>query len=1209
MQLYIYMYRPPARHILPLALVAALLVLSACSTKKNTAGTRFWHSFTAKYNTFYNASQAYKEGIEAKEKGNSDNYTARLPFFLVGNEKSAQLGKSNFETAVEKCEKAIQLHSIKKRPEVNPSKARSEKTKQYLARREFNPFLKNAWLLMGQAQFQEGEFLEAAATFSYITRLYAPEPDVVQEARTWLARCYAQLDWFYDAEDVLTKLEREEIPRKILQERDATKADLLLRQERFEEALPYLERATKKEPRRLQRARLYFLQGQVQQLLGNNPAAYKALSKCVRQNPPYQLAFNARILQTEVLSGGGQGRKMIGTLKRMARSDKNKDYLDQVYYAMGNIYLAQADTAEAIGCYEKGRAKATRAGIEKGVLLLRLGEVYWDKGRYDKAQTCYTEAIGLLDKKRKDYPDILKRSKILDKLVPYTSAVFLQDSLQELSRMSEDDRNAAIDRVIEELKKKEKEEAKAKKDSAAQARQQAGGELPDMGGGTQTSRPNTANQQSNQMWYFYNPMLVSQGKQDFQKRWGARKNEDDWRRSNKTVVQMDDGGGVDYDALDSIEAAQDSIDALEEKADSVLAPEDDPHCREYYLKQIPFTPEQKEASNLIIMDGLYNAGVIEKDELEDFPLASRTLTRIVRQYPEYEKIYDTYYQLFLLYSRWDKPDEADYYKGMMAQVNPDSALTKRILDPNFLTDARNAKAREAKLYAETYDAYKASDVSGVSKGFQISEQLFADGALRPKFIFLHALSRIGSADNKDIANELRELVKTYPKNDVSELAGLIVRGIDEGRELGSGNYDFGSLWGRRSAASSADSLATDSTGLSAEKDTKYVFITAYPRDSVDDNQLLYQIAHYNFTGFHIRRFEIEKVVETLTPTAKKEADADVPALVQFRIRGLKNYDEALAYARGLYQEPALAEMLRKTRIFLISEDNLKLIGRRYSFEDYAAFADSVFTLEPDTTLTNARIDAGGDTEQQYEERLPEIYPLQPKKQPAEADDAAKEAAKKEDEQTATPTPQNEEQPKDSSVTNDNDEESFPIDDTPTTHPKPAEDEETVDDAPASPQKPVVETDETVPDDKPETPATPTPPAPKQDKQETEQPVQPAKPVEPVKPAQPAEETKPVQPAKPAVPDDTYPDDEEETYPDDDEGEVNPLLPQPVKEEEEQPVTPSTPSTPSTPVPPTTPAKDKEEEQKPSTPPTQPTTPTPQTPTQPADEDDGEWFPE
>ena len=149
---------------------------------------------------------------------------------------------------------------------------------------------------------------------------------------------------------------------------------------------------------------------------------------------------------------------MIGRLKRMARSDKNKDYLDQVYYAIGNIYLAQNDSTQAIIAYERGAAKATRSGIEKGVLLLKLGDIYWDKERYNDAQRCYGQAIGMLDKERKDYEELAARSKILDDLVPYTDAIHLQDSLQSLAKMSESERNAAIDRTIEALKKKEKEE-------------------------------------------------------------------------------------------------------------------------------------------------------------------------------------------------------------------------------------------------------------------------------------------------------------------------------------------------------------------------------------------------------------------------------------------------------------------------------------------------------------------------------------------------------------------------------------------------------------------------------------------------------------------------------------------------------------------------------------------------------------------------------
>ena len=176
--------------IAPLILVVLLV---GCSTKENTASTRFWQSFTTKYNTYYNGHEAYKEGLQSKENTNKDNYTKLLPVFLVGNEASRNAGSGQFDVTIEKCEKAIRTHSIKRKPVLNANKTRTPEMKAYLKRKEFNPFLKNAWLLMGKAQFQKGDFLEAASTFSYITRLYAAEPIVANEARLWMARCYAQL--------------------------------------------------------------------------------------------------------------------------------------------------------------------------------------------------------------------------------------------------------------------------------------------------------------------------------------------------------------------------------------------------------------------------------------------------------------------------------------------------------------------------------------------------------------------------------------------------------------------------------------------------------------------------------------------------------------------------------------------------------------------------------------------------------------------------------------------------------------------------------------------------------------------------------------------------------------------------------------------------------------------------------------------------------
>ena len=463
-----------------LLLTAAVIMAAGCSVQKNTARSRAWQSFTAKYNTYYNGKQAFIDGMLEKEKGNKDDFTGTLPMFTVANKKSRELGKGKFATTIEKMEKTIKQHSIKARPEWKKNRRKTQKDVEWLSRREYNPFLWKAWLMLGQAQYQSGDFDQAAATFSYVSRLYQTQPAINGQARAWLARCYTGLDWLYDAEDVIRNQLRDTIHYAAQPAWNQTLADYYLRNGNTVQALPYLKKAIKSERRKTQKARLWFVMAQSLSSLERYKEAYSAYRHVINQNPPYEVEFNARIAQTEVLAAMGgnsrsTARKMIGRLKRMAISDKNKDYLDQVYYAIGNIYLAQADTMNAIDAYEKGNEKATRSGTEKGVLLLTLGNIYWQKERYNDAQRCYGEAIGLLDKDRPDYEELAERSKVLDELVPHTDAVHLQDSLQELAKMPEKDRLEAIDRVIKELKRKEKEAADKEREAmVAQALQYMG---------------------------------------------------------------------------------------------------------------------------------------------------------------------------------------------------------------------------------------------------------------------------------------------------------------------------------------------------------------------------------------------------------------------------------------------------------------------------------------------------------------------------------------------------------------------------------------------------------------------------------------------------------------------------------------------------------------------------------------------------------------
>lgn len=912
------MKRIESRHIIPLLIAAIIVAATGCSTQKNTAKTRYWHSFKARYNTYYNGSLAYIDGSLEKENGNKDNFTETLPLYTVSNKQSRELGKANFDRAIEKCQKTIKLHSIKRRPEWTKNRRKTEKDIEWLSRREYNPFLWRAWLLMGRSQFYKGAFDEAASTFAYMGRLYQTQPAIYAKSRAWLAKSYIEEGWLYDAEDVIRGMERDSIHWSARKEWDYTYADYYIHTGDYAKAVPYLRRVIKHEMRRKQRAREWYLMGQLQAALGNKAEALKAYKKVVRQNPPYEIEFNARIAMTEVLSGA-ESKKMIGRLKRMAASDKNKDYLDQVYYALGNIYMARQDTANAISSYERGAAKATRSGIEKGVLMLRLGDIYWDMERYGDAQRCYGEAIGMLDKERKDYEQLSERSKVLDQLVPYTDAVQLQDSLQELARMPEAERNAAIDRTIAELKRKEREERRKQQEEDAQQTisQNSGNNA------AQNHRPNAAqqNQQNaNALWYFYNPMAVSQGKAAFEKLWGKRENADNWQRINKTVVAtMQDEPEMSQEQLDSIAHAEAVADSLAQIADSA---QNDPHRREYYLAQIPFTKEQVDASNKVIEDGLFNSGVIFKDKLDNLPLAEKQLTRLVSAYTDYERLADAYYHLYLLYMRKGDAPTADIYVARLKKEYPENEWTILLSDPHFVENARFGAAVEDSLYASTYDAFKAARYKEVAANVKVSTQRFPLGANRDKFVFIGGLGKLNEGDADGCLKDMKTVVEKYPQSGVATMAGMIVKGVGEGRRLRGGQFDLAGVWDRRTVVL-RDSDSTAVRQLSDDRNAAFVYTIVYRPDSVDENKLLFELARYNFTSYMVRNFEIG--VE----------DAD--GLHRMTVSGFRNYDEALQYARQLHAQTSVARLIGNNRTYVISEPNLPLLGRQYSYTDYEKF--------------------------------------------------------------------------------------------------------------------------------------------------------------------------------------------------------------------------------------------------------------------------------
>lgn len=918
-------------------LCSVLSFFLGCSTQKNTSLTRKVHAIKANYNTYFNGKQSYLDGVETQINGNADNHLETLPLLIIGNDATLSIGKSQFERAIEKCQKSIKQHSITKRPTWNSNKPKSAKDRIWLSQREYNPFLYKAWFLMGESQLRMGDYMEAVSTFTHIQKTYFSSPDIVARARMLEALCYAEQDWLYEAEDLVARAQNDSFPDNLKYLKAQVLADCKIRNGDYEDAIPHVLDVLKKQKGNNEKARLCFLLGQLYHSIGEDELAYKYFGKVYSKNPPYQLAFNARIQQTEVMSAK-DSKNMIKKLRRMAKSEKNKEYLDQVYYALGNIYLAKGDTVSAIANYKNGVEKSMRNSPEKGILCLRLGRLYWDTEKFAGAKECYTSALGMLDKDRKDYKEIDRRSKILDELYPYASAVELQDSLQRLARMDSVERMKVIDLIIEEVKKKEKEEA-AKADAVRNPQSRQDGRSTQ--GGVTSRRPGNRQEA---VWYFYNPQALSAGKTEFVRKWGNRALADDWRRKNITVLADEPADSIASDSLlvDSlgnvITASHDSM--ASELADTTLTDAErkrlekeeeyrnDPHRPEFYLKDIPLTDEQMEASNAALVDGLYNAAIIYKDQMENFPLAERTFKRVLNEFPDYEHGGELFYNLFQLYSRVGETDSAQVYKERMQTEFADNPHTVLISDPYFEFKARYGAHVEDSIYQATYNDYVEGVYDSVIMNADYIAKEYPDGLNRARFMFLSTMSKLNLGQREDFLTGMREIVEKYPKSTVSELAGLYVKGLKEGRLLASGTMDHGSLWSRRiGLLNEGDSIGGD-TAFVADKEIPFVFVVAYERDSIDTNALLFEIANYNFSNFTVRNFDMN---------IEKGDGIDM-----FQVSGFKNYEEAYVYIHRLHNDPEMLQVMEGLRMFIISEDNLGKLMRGLSFQDYFQFYDEHF---------------------------------------------------------------------------------------------------------------------------------------------------------------------------------------------------------------------------------------------------------------------------
>ena len=882
--------------------LALLTLMPSCSTQKNTWGTRTFHAMKTKYNIRFNGELSYDEGIKAIDNANHDDFSALIPLYSVSNHNAAQAASSQMDRTIEKCRKCIKLHSIKAKPKPNPKKRNDPKYKAWLQQEEFNREMKQAWILLGKAEFHKGDFLGSIGTFNYIIRHFAYDKDMVAQCQLWEVRAYGEMGWLYEADDLFRKVMQDDLSLRNAWLYSAVGADLRLKQEQYSDAVPFLKIAMPDE-KRAQRTRYLYLLAQLSERNGDNRLAADYYKRVIKTSPPAEMDFNARLHKTE-LSGN------VRSLLKMAKQPKHKDRLDYIYGSVGNIYLHKKDTAKALEYYALAAEKSTQGGLQKASVLVMAGDMYYDRRDYASAAPCYKDAVNIISAESPDYQRIRKRAETLDLLVTEQNVVVLQDSLQALSKLSEEEQLKVAEKIIADLEKAEKEEA----EKAAQAAREA-----ERNGGLQSV--NTANMLGGgggtADWYFYNQSLLRQGKQEFIRRWGNRSLEDNWRRKIKqtTIVSP-----IDNDSL-SIETDSLGVDSTLQQTQVVS----DTKNPQYYLQQIPKTPEQLALSDTMIATALYNMVCIYEDKVEDNVLAEETFEELNRRFPADEHLAELYYRRYLNNLKQKKMAEAELARQQLVTRFPDSRQAQTASNPDYFMQLERAALEQDSVYEAAYTAFRKNDFAEVKRIKQYAEDNYPLGKLMPKFLFLNAIAVAKTEEQSAFVEALRDMVRRYPESETGAMAKDMLAMMNEGLE--SQNGDNSSLLDRRGEmAQELDSALMEQTFSVERNERSNLFILVHG-DEKTLNNLLYEVALFNFSQFLIKDFDLK-----LIPVF----DVTNGAL---QVSGFETYDEALWYIGLLKQNADMQALLNKdnARLIPITESNYPLLNTRFTIDEYEDF--------------------------------------------------------------------------------------------------------------------------------------------------------------------------------------------------------------------------------------------------------------------------------
>lgn len=887
-------------------LLFLLVILGGCSTEKNTVVSRTYHNVTSHYNIYFNGKESLKSGLARIDQSVDDDFTRILPVYKSSMSGTERLASAEMDNAIMKASKLIKIHSLTKKPKRR--KIRSAAYKNLASKDEYNNWVDDSYILMGKAYFYQKKFPQAMENFNYVIRKYSQEPSRY-EALIWLLRCYSEQERYSEAVEVIKDIDASmDFPKNLDQDFSLAVADFHLKQKEYEETIPALKAALRKPTNKQDKARYYYILAQLYKETGNNAQAIETFMKVAKLNPSYIMAFNARINAAGVFTEDEDIAKVVKTLNKLLKDEKNVEFRDQIYYALANIDQRSGNKTAAIENYRLSSATSVSNDYQKALSCLTLADIYFKDQEYKDARAYYDSAMMVIDDTYPDYAFISDRHKSLVMLTDNLLTVEREDSLQTIALMSDADRNRKIDGWI----KAERDAEMARKQAEAQERM-------DRNFYRMNQARGTLSQQQTSGWYFYNASTITLGKIEFEQEWGKRKLEDNWRRKNKNQVSE-----ISEEEL----AETTPVDSTKVE----VPRENDKLKREYYLQDLPLTEEAMRASNIKIRDALFNAGRIFKQDYENYPMAIDEYEDLLKRYDENIYKLTTYFELWDLYAKIGNQTKSNYYKNLIVNTYPDSKYAQYLINPNYFIELEAHNDSINRIYQQAFNFFKTGNYGQAGQYAVQLKSMKPDTVLLEKAAFIETIASGEKGSFDEFGNYLDQYIASYPKSPVKPMAERIRKLIQDSTLV---DYQKLVASGYLNDEIVNDELLADNTKVQDEFNGKFsydeellhYFVIAFDREAnVDINRLKFDIANYNIDHYMKTDFDIE--VEQL--------NANTTLL---SVRTMQNKEQALIYFRSIIRKPEVYATLRDVDYvnFVASTYNYRELKADHNTEDYLKF--------------------------------------------------------------------------------------------------------------------------------------------------------------------------------------------------------------------------------------------------------------------------------